>query len=299
MEIKERISALRTRANAVILAHNYQPPDIQDIADFTGDSLQLSRKAAETDADVIVFCGVDFMAETAKVLSPGKKVILPAPDATCPMAEMITPSDLEKLKEQHPGAPVVSYVNTTAEVKAHSDICCTSSNAVKIAASLRENKIIFTPDRNLAHYVSTQVQKEIVPWPGYCPVHDSMSPEDVERKRKDHPDAVFMAHPECRPAVLEQADHVASTGQMFDVARSEKAGKFIIGTEAGMVYALQKAMPEKEFIPLSSFSLCANMKKITLDRLVRSLEEQQPEITLPEDVVSAAYLSLKRMLDIV
>jgi quinolinate synthase len=300
VDIKEKIeliNKLKKEVNATILVHNYQPPEIQDIADFKGDSLELSRKAAEAEADVIVFCGVDFMAETAKILSPDKKVILPVSDATCPMAKMITADGLREFKEKHPGAPVVTYVNTTADVKAESDICCTSSNAVKIVGSLKEKDIVFTPDKNLGHYVSTKSDKNIIPWPGYCPIHESLNVEDVQRAKEAHPGAKLMAHPECRAEVLELADYVASTGQMFDVAENDSSNEFIVGTEIGMVYALKERYPGKEFYPVSRWAICPNMKKMTLDKVIESLKTLSPEIQVPEETIKKASLALMRMLD--
>ncbi len=293
---------LKEKNNAVILAHNYQIPEVQDIADFCGDSLGLSRKAADTDKDVIVFCGVDFMAETAKILSPEKKVLLPVEDATCPMAEMITPREIRDIRKEYPGAAVVTYVNTTADVKAESDICCTSSNAVKVVNSLKEERVIFIPDRNLADYVSRHTEKEIIPWEGFCLVHDNLRKGDVEKAKSENPGAVFMAHPECRREVLELADFICSTGGMFDVVRkNEGKNKFLVGTEAGMIYPLKREFPDREFIPVSESMICSNMKKTNLEKVKKSLlsAEDSDGVQVPGEVLSSARKALYRMLEIV
>ncbi|MFH1414787.1 MAG: quinolinate synthase NadA [Elusimicrobiota bacterium] len=292
------IAELKKEKNAVILAHNYQPAEIQDIADFTGDSLELSRKARTTAAEVIIFCGVDFMAETAKVLSPDKKVILPGGEATCPMADMISAEGLKAMKNKYPDAAVVTYVNTSAAVKAQSDICCTSSNAVKITASCKEEDIIFIPDMNLGSYVSTKVNKNMIIWPGYCPVHDSIGIEDVMETREKFPEAVFMAHPECGAEVLDAADYVVSTGQMFLTVEKEKAQTFIVGTEEGMLYALGKRFPEKEFVPAAPWTTCQNMKKISIECIFNSLDNLSPETVLAPEVIAKASLALNRMLSV-
>jgi len=297
-EKTERIKELARQQNSVILAHNYQMPEIQDIADYCGDSLELSRLAGETSADVIIFCGVDFMAETAKIISPEKTVILPVRNATCPMANMISASQLREYKKNHLGVPVVSYVNTTAAVKAESNICCTSSNAVKIVSSLEADKVIFTPDRNLAAYVESKTGKEILKWDGYCPIHDSISVEDVFQKKSEYPDALFMAHPECRAEVLELADYVVSTGQMFDAAASSDSKDFIIGTEKGIAYPLSRRFPEKNFVPVSQGAVCINMKKMSLDVVLLALENMEPEIELPPAVIEGASAALNRMLEL-
>lgn len=296
MMIKKRIEELKKKLNALVIAHNYQPPGIQELGDFCGDSLELSRKAAGSRAEVIVFCGVDFMAQTAKILAPDRKVILPAGDATCPMAEMITPGELSEFKNDNPGAAVVTYVNSTADVKALSDVCCTSSNALKIVNSLSAERVIFTPDRNLAHYVSLHTEKEIIPWHGFCPVHENITVDEVASSREKYPDAAFMAHPECRPEVLELADHIVSTGQMFEVAQKDPRKIFLLGTETGMVYPLKKRIPGKEFIPVSSEAVCPNMKKITPRILLDSLESLSPEVTVPEKYAVPAREALEKML---
>ncbi|MGM0440979.1 MAG: quinolinate synthase NadA [Elusimicrobiota bacterium] len=293
-QIRKKIEEI----NGVLLVHNYQIPEIQDIADFTGDSLGLSREAASTQAEVIVFCGVDFMAQTAKILSPDKKVILPVQDATCPMAEMIIPEELENFKKKYPGVPVVSYVNTTARIKAKSDICCTSSNAVNVVKSLDADEVIFTPDKNLADYVDKIVDKKIIRWNGFCPVHHGITPDMVKEVKKKNPRALFMAHPECRPEVLELADYVASTGGMFDIAQKTDRQKIIVGTEEGMIYPLKNKFPEKEFIPILPRPVCKNMKKNTLRTVKESIDNLAPQITISDSVIEKASRALNRMLKI-
>ena len=292
------IEELKERINAVILVHNYQPPEIQDIADFTGDSLELSRKAATTDRDVIIFCGVDFMAETAKVLSPGKKVILPEKGATCPMANMVTAGDLKNFKKNYPGVPVVTYVNTTADVKAESDICCTSGNAVKVVSSIKENNVIFIPDRNLGHYVSTKVDKNIILMPGFCYVHDSINADEVKKTLAMYPEAVFMAHPECSRDVLALADYGASTGGMFEVVKNDSSKVFLVGTEQGMIYPLKKQFPDREFIPVRKNIICNDMKKITIDKVIKSMQNLSPEINISKEIIGKASIALNRMLEV-
>lgn len=296
--LKEKILQLKKERNAIILAHNYQIGEVQDIADFIGDSLELARKAANLEADVIVFCGVDFMAETAAILSPEKTVLLPAADANCPMAEMITAGELRVLKERFPDAAVVCYVNTSAEVKAESDICCTSSNAVKVVESLDADKIIFVPDRNLGNYVSRFTDKEIMSWEGFCFVHDRITPEDVKKARELHPDAEVLVHPECRAEVVDMADQVFSTSGMIEhVCRSENK-EFIIGTEVGILHRMKKDCPEKSCYPLSSQAICITMKRTDIAKVYKSLESLTPRVTVPEDVADRARMAIQRMLDI-
>jgi quinolinate synthase len=293
--IKE-ILRLKKERHAIILVHNYQPAEVQDIADLTGDSLELSRAAADMEGEVIVFCGVDFMAETAAILSPEKKVLLPAPDACCPMAQMITAEELKLAKSRHPDAAVVCYVNTTAEVKAESDICCTSSNAVKVVNSVMEGTIIFVPDRNLARYVQRFTRKEILPWEGFCVVHDQITPDQVHKARHLHPDAVVLVHPECRPEVIDLADQVASTsGIIRHVCASEKE-EFIIGTEIGILHRLRKECPAKRCYPLSGTALCRNMKKTDLKKVRDALRTLRPRITVPEEIACRARGAIERML---
>lgn len=296
--LADRILALKEERDAVILAHNYQLPEVQDIADNVGDSLELARAAASLENPVIVFCGVDFMAETAAILSPEKTVLLPAQDACCPMAEMVTAGELAVLKERYPEAAVVAYVNTTAEVKAASDICCTSSNAVKVVRSLHETQIIFVPDRNLAAYVARFTDKEILPWDGYCLVHDRFSAADVRREKARHPRAEVLVHPECRPEVIDLADHVFSTSGMIRHACGSGLGEFIIGTEVGILHRIQKICPEKLCIPLSPRAICVNMKKTTPEKVLAALERMEPRVEVPQKTAVDARRSIERMLEL-
>lgn len=294
----EEILALKKERRAVILAHNYQIPGVQDVADLVGDSLELSRAAARLDEDVIVFCGVDFMAETAAILSPQKMVVLPEKGAWCPMAHMITPDQLRELKALYPDAAVVCYVNSTAEVKAESDICCTSANGIQVVASLDHNQVIFVPDRNLAAYVARHTKKQIIPWNGYCYVHDHFTPDEVKAARALHPGAEVLVHPECRPDVIDQADFVYSTAGMGRHASSSAAREFIIGTEVGMIYRLEKENPEKQFYPLSEKAVCQNMKKTNLEKVLRALQTLEPRVSVPEDIAARAKRSIERMLEV-
>ena len=296
--LKERIQKLKAENNAVILAHNYQIEEVQEIADFTGDSLELARKAANYDADVIVFCGVDFMAETAAILSPEKTVLLPAEQANCPMADMITAGELRVLKQRFPDAAVVCYVNTTAEVKAESDICCTSSNAVKVVQSLDADQIIFVPDRNLGNYVSLFTDKNIMPWEGFCFVHDRITPDDVNKARELHPDAEILVHPECRAEVVDMAEKVASTSGMIEYVCQSRKQEFIIGTEIGILHRIKKDCPGKICYPLSSHAICTNMKMTDLTKICNSLQKMSPRITIPGEIGDRARLAIQRMLDV-
>ena len=290
------ILALKEERRATILAHNYQMPEVQDVADLVGDSLELSRAAARLDSEVIIFCGVDFMAETAAILSPQKKVILPVKGAWCPMAHMITPDQLRDLKALNPQAAVVCYVNSTAEIKAESDVCCTSANGVQVANSLSEKEVIFVPDRNLAAYVARHTDKKIIPWNGYCYVHDQFTAKEVQAARLEHPNAEVLVHPECRPEVIDQADFVYSTAGMGRHARASAAKEFIIGTENGMIYRLKKESPLKEFYPLSKDAICHNMKKTDLANVLRALQTLEPQVTVPEEIAVGARRSIERML---
>jgi quinolinate synthase len=290
------ILALKEERQATILAHNYQMPEVQDVADLVGDSLELSRAAARLDSEVIIFCGVDFMAETAAILSPQKKVVLPEKGAWCPMAHMITPEQLCDLKNHHPEAAVVCYVNSTAEIKAESDICCTSANGVQVVNSLSEKEVIFVPDRNLAAYVARHTEKKIIPWNGYCYVHDHLTAEEVRAARAEHPLAEVLVHPECRSEVIDQADFVYSTAGMGRHAKASAAREFIIGTEAGMIYRLKKENPDKEFYPLSKNAICQNMKKTDLIKVLRALQTLQPQVTVPEEIAVRARRTIERML---
>ncbi|MDD2367525.1 MAG: quinolinate synthase NadA [Desulfuromonadaceae bacterium] len=297
--IKLEIRSLLKKHNAVLLAHNYMRDEVQEIADITGDSLALSIEASKTDADVIVFCGVHFMAESAAILSPEKKVLLPRLDAGCPMADMVTAAELELLKAKHPGVPVVTYVNSSAEVKAHSDICCTSANALKVAQSLKENELIFVPDRNLGRWIENAVpDKKFIFWEGFCPTHERMTVESVMQKKSEQPDALFVCHPESAPEVSALADYVCSTSGMYDYCRNSPASKFIIGTEAGILYKLRLENPGKEFFLASSALFCPNMKLTSLEDILLSLETLAPVVTVPEDIRLKAKAALDKMLAI-
>jgi len=290
------IRALKEEREAIILAHNYQVGPVQDIADLVGDSLELSRAAASMGGKVIVFCGVDFMAETAAILSPEKKVLLPAADACCPMAEMVTAGEVRAIRERNPDAAVVAYVNTTAEVKAESDICCTSANAVEVVNSLEEDRVIFLPDRNLALYVARFSGKEILPWEGYCIVHDRFTPADVRAARARHPGAKVIVHPECRPGVIDLADGVASTSGIIRSACTGEGKEFIIGTEVGILHRLRKECPSKRCYPLSEKAICVNMKKTDLSKVYRALDRMEPRVTVPDEIARRARKAIDRML---
>ncbi len=299
MQILEKINQLKDARNAVILAHNYQLAEIQDIADFTGDSLGLSIKAAETDAEVIVFCGVRFMAETAAILSPEKTVLLPDEFAGCPLADMITAQQLRELKQQHPDALVVCYVNSSAEVKAESDYCCTSSNAVEIVNCVPENReIIFVPDRHLGQHVIEQTGRDLILWPGYCHVHVVITEEDIEKNKAKYPDAIVIVHPECTEPVKALADEIVSTGGMLKFVAKSSAKQFIIGTETGMIHALKRQNPNAEYFPASKRAVCPNMKRITLEKILWALEDMQYKITVPEAIRLKAKKALHRMVEI-
>jgi quinolinate synthase len=294
--IRQEIERLRKDRSAIILAHNYQVPEVQDIADITGDSLELSRAAAKADGDVIVFCGVDFMAETAAVLSPEKTVLLPAEHACCPMAQMISAAELRLAKSRYPDAAVVCYVNTSAEIKAESDICCTSSNAVTVVNSVEQDTIIFVPDRNLGRYAQRFSKKRILPWEGFCIVHDRITPEMVEAARSAHPGAQVLVHPECRPEVIDVADVVASTSGIIRHVCSSKETGFIIGTEVGILHRIEKDCPGKRCYPLSEAAVCRNMKKTDLALVRDSLATLRPRITVPADIAAKARTAIERML---
>ncbi len=295
----QKIRELKKRRNAVILAHNYQLPEVQDIADFRGDSLELSRIAAKTDAEVIVFCGVYFMAETAAILSPQKKVIMPDINAGCPMANMLKADELRKLKKEHPDAVALGYVNTSAEVKAELDYCCTSTNAIAVVNALRDRKeIIFVPDKYLADFVARKTGRKMIIWDGFCPTHIKILPEDVKREKKFHPFAKVMVHPECLPQVVNMADAVVSTSQMAKFAKESEATEFIVGTEIGLVYRLKKDNPKKEFYPASERAVCPNMKRTTEEKIISALEEMRGEVRVPENIRVRAKKSIDRMLEI-
>jgi quinolinate synthase len=298
MNIIDEIEQLKIEKKAVILAHNYQLPEIQDVADFVGDSLELSRTAANTDAKIIVFCGVNFMAETAKILSPMKTVILPDLRSGCPLADMVTVEDVKKLRNENPKASVVCYINTPADVKAECDICCTSSNAVDVVNSVLADTVVFLPDRNLGNYVSKFTNKKMIIWNGFCPTHESLKAEDVLEIKKQYPDAKFVAHPECREEVLKLADKVTSTSGILRYVKADPSKDFIIGTETAILHRLKKENPDKNFIPASRKMFCQNMKYNNLESLHKSLLEEQPEIEVPEKIREKAYETIVRMLNV-
>jgi quinolinate synthase len=296
--IQSEIRTLLKERNAVLLAHNYMRDEVQEIADITGDSLALSIEAARTDAEVIVFCGVHFMAESASILAPEKTVLLPRLDAGCPMADMVSIQALRDLKARLPGVPVVTYVNSSAAVKAESDICCTSANAVKVVQSLDDDEIIFAPDRNLGHYISGFTNKRFHLWEGYCPTHERLRPDVVQGLKQSHPEAPFICHPECNPAVVALADHVCSTTGMYDYCRESSARRFIIGTEAGILWRLKRENPGKEFILASPALVCPNMKLTSLEDVLESLRTMQPVVKVSEEIRIPAKHALDRMLAI-
>ncbi len=301
MDIVDKIKKLKKEKNAVILVHNYQLPEVHDIADFLGDSLGLSIEAAKTDADVIVFCGVHFMAETAKILSPQKTVLLPDKNAGCPMAEMIDAESLKALKAEHPGAVALCYVNTSAAVKAECDYCCTSANAEKMVRHIltQHEEIIFVPDKYLAAYVSSKVGRNFIVWNGYCPTHAGILPEHIFRAKQQHPKAKVIVHPECSPELTALADMVTSTEGMCRYVKESEETEFIIGTEIGIIYRMQKENPGKNFYPASDKAICPNMKRINLEKVLWSLTDMVHEITVPQDIMDKARLSIERMLKIV
>ena len=320
LDMLQEILELKRKRKAIILAHNYQRDEVQDLADFTGDSLELSRTASTIECEVIVFCGVNFMAESAAILSPSKTVLLPEVEACCPMADMrevekprkmrmafpgyeVQPSlvfpvefSLKDLRQRYPGVPVVSYVNTTAEVKAHSDICCTSANVIKVVESLPGQEVICVPDRNLAMWAQKNTQKKIIAWDGFCHVHDRVRRQDALKAKKEHPGALLMAHPECRLEVLEVADHVTSTSGMLKFAKNSPGKEFIVGTELGLMHRLRKENPDKIFYPLRKDMICPNMKKTTLKSVYTALKELKTVVRVPEDIRVRAKSALDRML---
>ncbi|HIJ60507.1 MAG TPA: quinolinate synthase [Nitrospirae bacterium] len=318
----EEILSLKSERKAIILAHNYQRPEVQDIADHTGDSLELSRTAANIDCEIIIFCGVHFMAESASILSPNKIVLLPDISAGCPMADMVVNKGerkvwrkfygyevephfeyphnftLKDLKNKYPNAPVVAYVNTTAEIKAESDICCTSANVIKVVNSLTEDTVISIPDKNLSAWAQKHSEKKIISWDGFCHVHDRITSKDVFTARQKYPNALFIAHPECRLEVLEMADHVASTSGMISFCKTSSHQEFIIGTETGIIHRLKKNSPEKLFYPLRDDMVCPNMKKINLQNILTALKEIKPIVKVPQDIALRAKKALDKMLSI-
>ncbi|WP_200966760.1 quinolinate synthase NadA [Insulibacter thermoxylanivorax] len=297
-ELKERLMQLKKERNAIILAHYYQRDEIQEVADFRGDSFLLAQKAAQTDADVIVFCGVHFMGESAKILAPDKTVLIPDERAGCPMADMVNAEGLLDLKRKHPKAKVVTYINSSAEVKAVTDICCTSSNAVKVVNSLDADEIIFAPDKNLGRYVQQFTDKKMILWEGYCNTHDLLTLKDVEEMKAKYPNAQFVAHPECRPEVAAAADFVGSTTAILKYCRETDCDEFIIGTEDGTGYQLRKDSPHKKFYFASKYLVCPNMKVNNLKKVVRALETMQPQIYVPPVIADKARQALERMLQV-
>ncbi len=298
-DLIERINELKEQKNAVILVHNYQRPEIYKVADYIGDSYGLSKKATQTTANIIVFCGVDFMAESAYILNPKKTVLIPTKMANCPMAAMVDVEGLRELKAKHSKAAVVSYVNTTAEVKAESDICCTSSNAVKVVNSLEEDEVIFVPDSNLASYVKRHTNKKIILWKGWCYVHRKFSPEGLRQAKTLHVDAKVLVHPECIPEVVDLADEICSTTGMINYVKQSQDKKFIIATEIGMLERLKRMFPEKIFFQAPPGGTCIQMKKITLPLVLEALEKEQFKVTVPEDIRVRAKNALDRMLNVV
>jgi len=299
-DLDKRIGELKNKRQAVILAHNYQLPEVQEVADYRGDSLELSRIASKTEARVIVFCGVYFMAETASILCPEKKVIMPDAAAGCPMANMITAADLRALKKKHPGAVSVGYVNTSAQVKAELDYCCTSTNAVAVVNALVDREeIIFVPDKYLADYVEHKTGRKLIVWNGFCPTHIKILPEDIQREKNFHPRAKVMVHPECLPQVVAMADAVLSTSSMGKFARENPAKEFIVGTEVGLIYRLKLDNPDKEFYAASERAVCPNMKRTTQEKILWALEELKEEVKVPDDIRRRARAAIDRMLEIV
>ena len=291
------ILRLKKERKAVLVAHNYQIPPVQDIADFLGDSLELSKICRDLKEETIVFCGVQFMAETAKILSPVKTVILPVQDAGCPLADMIEPDELLELKGKHPDAWVVSYVNSSAEIKALSDVCCTSANAINVVRNVPSKKVIFTPDKNLGWWVQKNVpEKEVIAWEGFCLVHEYFSHKDLIEVREVLPDAEVMVHPECRKEILEDADYVLSTSGMLKRAKESTASQFVIGTESGLIYRLKKENPQKEFYSLGSAKICSNMKKIKLEDIHHALKYGKHRIELSSEIIEKAKIALERMV---
>ncbi len=301
MNLVQEINRLRKEKKAIILAHNYQRPEIQDIADYVGDSIELSRKAMEEkDAEIIVFAAVDFMAESAAILNPNKKVLLPTLGARCPMAQMLTVDEIKRARTRFPDVPLVLYVNTLASAKAHCDICCTSANAVQVVESLDSDTVLFGPDRNLGEYVAKRTGKTVIPVPewGFCPTHLLFQPEDVQILRMEYPGAVVMVHPECSMEMRDVADFVGSTSQMCRYAKQSKAETFIVGTEEGLLHRLRKDNPDKKFVLAYDGAVCPNMKLNTLDRIYQALKEEKNVVKVPETVAAQARIALQRMFDV-
>ncbi|MCX7679470.1 MAG: quinolinate synthase NadA [Spirochaetes bacterium] len=298
MSIIDTIRNLARAKDAIILAHNYQPPEIQDVADFVGDSLELARIASRHAAQMIVLCGVHFMAESAAILAPHKKVILPVLDAGCPMADMAHPDEVCELKRKHPDAMVITYINSTAAVKAVSDVCCTSSNAVRIVKAVPSQKVIFVPDKNLGKWVARHVEKEILLWEGFCPTHQLFTKSELLNAKRKHPDAVVMVHPECDPEVIDLADEILSTSGMVNFVKRTSAKKIIVGTEKEIIHRLKREAPHVEYILPSDKLVCPNMKKITLEKLFRALSDEEPAIAVEEQIRQQAFRCLEKMLEL-
>lgn len=298
VELIDELKKLKKERKAIILAHNYQIAEVQDVADYVGDSFELSRIAAETDADMIVFCGVKFMAESAKILSPDKTVLLPVKEAGCPLADMVDAISLRKMKEKYPNAAVVTYVNSSAAIKAESDICCTSSNAIKVVNSLEEEQVLFVPDKNLGHYVASHTNKKVIVWNGYCPTHNNVNLEDVKKAKVAHPNALILVHPECQAEVLKMSDYIGSTAGIIKYVKESDSKSFIIGTEEGLIHRLKVENPDKEFFPLYDQFVCPDMKKTTLEKLVEALKKGKFEVKIPEDIRIKAYNALEKMLKV-
>ena len=295
--MQAELRELARQKNAIVIAHNYQRPEVQDAADVTGDSLELSRTAAATDAGIILFCGVHFMAETAHILSPDKKVLIAEERAGCPMADMITAEDVRRLKAEHPGALVVAYVNTSAAVKAETDVCCTSANAAAVVANIPADKeIIFIPDRNLALYAEKQTGRRLIKWQGFCPTHEYITAEVIAAAKREHPQAVVLAHPECLPEVQAMADALRSTSGMIRYAKESPAREFIVATEMGLNHRLRKENPGKRFYSPTKKAICPNMKMTTLAKAIQTLREERYEIRLPEDVRLKALAAVEAMV---
>jgi len=295
-QLKERIDELKRELRAVIVAHNYQRPEVQDIADFVGDSLELARQCTQIDAGTIVFCGVRFMAETATILNPDRTVLLSEGSAGCPLADMINIDELREWRQRYPGASVVCYINSSAEIKAESYICCTSANGVKVIDSVPSNDIIFVPDQNLGHYISTQTKKNIILYPGFCYVHHHIKPEQVRLAKELHPEAQVIVHPECRPEVIDLADAAPSTSQMLRYVKASSHTSFIIGTEEGLLHRLHLENPDKSFYLISNNQICTDMKRTTLEIVARTMELRQNKVTVPEEIRVKAKQAVDRML---
>lgn len=294
-QLKRKIRQIAKEKNAVILAHNYQRPEVQDAADFVGDSLELSIKARDTEADIIIFCGVHFMAETAKILSPHKKVVMPRLDAGCPMADMVTVEGLQKEKEKYPEHKVVTYVNSSAAVKAISDVCCTSANAVNVVKNIDSDKILFVPDKNLGNFVARFVSKEIVCWKGFCPTHERLKVEDIVEKKHQYPEAKVLVHPECKPEVVDIADKALSTSGIIKFCKEDDGEIYIIGTEEGILHRLKRENPKKTFILASNKLVCPNMKLTSIEDLYIEVQELKNEVFVSEKVIEGARKALQKM----